>query len=59
MKQLTTRGFMQLKEGTSRLQRTLAALVEVFIADGSLVRLHPNLQDDYPSDWTNHTKAGA
>ena len=41
------------------MQRTLAAFAKVFIADGSLVRLHPNLQHDYPSVWTNHTKAGA
>jgi putative transposase len=59
MKQLTTHAFEHLNEGTSRLQRTLAAFAKVFIADGSLVRLHPNLQDDYPSVWTNHTKAGA
>ena len=49
MKQLTTHAFEHMKEGTSRLQRTLAAFAKVFIADGSLVRLHPNLQDDYPS----------
>jgi len=39
--------------------RTLAAFAKVFIADGSLVRLHPNLQDGYPSVWTNHTTAAA
>ena len=59
MKQLTTHAFEHMKEGTSRLQRTLAAFAKVFIADGSLVRLHSNLQEDYPSVWTNHTKAGA
>ena len=59
MKQLTSHAFEHLKGGTSKLQRTLAAFAKVFIADGSLVRLHPNLQHDYPSVWTNHTKAGA
>jgi len=59
MKQLTTHAFEHLKEGPSRLRRTLAAFAKIFIADGSLVRLHPNLRDDYPSVWTNHTKAGA
>jgi hypothetical protein len=29
----------------------------VFIADGSLVRFHDNLEADYPSVWTNHMKA--
>ena len=59
MKQLTTHAFEDLKDGASRLQRALAAFAKVFIADGSLVRLHPNLQQHYPSVWTNHTKAGA
>lgn len=59
MKQLTTHAFEHFRAVSSRLQRSLAAFAKVFIADGSLVCLHPNLREDYPSVWTNHTKTGA
>jgi hypothetical protein len=49
MEQLRTHSFEHLKAGPSKLRRTLAAFAKAFSVGGSLVRLHPNLQDDYPS----------
>lgn len=58
MRSLTLHAFAQLAQGTSKLHKTLAAFSNVFIADGSLIRLHDALAADFPSVWTNHTKAG-
>ena len=59
MKQLTVCAFDRLRHSSSRLKRTLAAFTKVFLADGSVIRLHPDLEDHYPSVWTNHMKASA
>jgi putative transposase len=59
MQQLTQHVFKLLAHSGTRMQRALAAFSKVLIADGSLVRLHDALQADYPSVWTNHTKASA
>ncbi len=59
MRQLSERAFARLDRGSGRLQMALRAFRRVFIADGSLIRLGDALQDDYPSVWTNHTKASA
>lgn len=57
MRQLTAHALEQLSRGTSKLELALAAFTKVFIADGSLIRLSDALEADYPSVWTNHTKA--
>jgi putative transposase len=58
MRALTVHALRQLSQcGTSKLERALSAFAKVFIADGSLIRLSDALASDYPSVWTNHTKA--
>lgn len=57
MRQLTAHALQQLSRGTSKLELALSAFTKVFIADGSLIRLSDALEGDYPSVWTNHTKA--
>jgi putative transposase len=59
MKQLAERALARLGRGGSRPQMALEAFRRVFIADGSLIRLGDALEQDYPSVWTNHTKASA
>ena len=59
MRQLTQRAFGELAEGTTKLKRALGAFAKVYIADGSVIRLHDVLEADYPSIWTNHMKASA
>ena len=59
LRQLTFRALAELGGQTARMQRAWSAFVEVFVADGSLVRLRDALEPWYPSVWTNHTKASA
>ena len=59
LRQLTETAFEKLAGGASTLGLALSSFAKVFIADGSLVRLHDALEHDYPSVWTNHTKASA
>jgi putative transposase len=59
MKQLTERAFEKLSRGSTRMCLALRAFTRVFIVDGSLIRLADALEGDYPSVWTNHTKASA
>ena len=59
MKQLTERAFEKLSRGSTRMCLALRAFTRVFIVDGSLIRLADALEHDYPSVWTNHTKASA
>jgi len=59
MKQLTEHAFEKLSRGSTRMCLALRAFTRVFIVDGSLIRLADALEDDYPSVWTNHTKASA
>ena len=59
MKQLTETAFQKLSRGSTRMCLALRAFTRVFLVDGSLIRLPDALEDDYPSVWTNHTKAGA
>jgi IS4 transposase len=59
MRQLMVHAFERLSLGTTKLHGALSAFTKVAIADGSIIRLHDALRADYPSVWTNHTKAGA
>jgi len=59
LRELTLRVFERLGANARRMHLALSALLEVFIADGSLVRLGDALEPWYPSVWTNHTKASA
>ena len=59
MRQLVEVAFAKLARGDSRLGLALSAFAKVFIVDGSLIRLKDALEADYPSVWTNHTKASA
>jgi putative transposase len=59
MRRLAMGAFEQLSQHGLRPQRALRAFAKVFIADGSLIRLHDALAAHYPSVWTNHTKASA
>jgi len=59
MQQLSDRAFAQLARRGTRLHRALAAFVDVFIADGSLVRLGDGIHAQYTSVFTNHMKASA
>lgn len=57
--QLTQHAFARLALSRNRLTRALGAFSKLLIADGSLLRLKDGLERDYPSVWTNHTKASA
>jgi hypothetical protein len=59
MRELTALAFERLSRGNTKLHGALSAFARVAIADGSIIRLHDALRPDYPSVWTNHTKAGA
>lgn len=59
MKQLTECAFEKLSRGSTRMCLALRAFTRVFLVDGSLIRLPDALEDDYPSVWAHHTKAGA
>ena len=59
MRQLTEVAFAKLANSDSRLALALSAFAKVFVVDGSLIRLRDALEADYPSVWTNHTKASA
>lgn len=58
MRQLVAVAFERLV-GAAKLTGVLASFARIAIADGSRVRLHDALEKDYPSVWTNHTKASA
>jgi putative transposase len=59
LRELTLRAFDQLGAKARRMHLALSEFLEVFIADGSLVRLGDALEPWYPSVWTHHTKASA
>jgi putative transposase len=59
LRELTFRALEKLGRQTGRMQLALSAFIEVFVADGSLVRLGDALEPWYPSVFTNHTKASA
>jgi len=59
MRELTMHAFERLSRGKTNLHGALSAFAKGAIADGSIIRLHDALRPDYPSVWTNHTKAGA
>src|SRR5262249_18789796 len=57
MRSLVLHAFEELSAKPAKWCKALAAFKDVFITDGSLIRLDDALQSDYPSVWTNHTKA--
>jgi putative transposase len=57
MRSLVLHAFQELSAKPAKWCKALAAFKDVFITDGSLIRLDDALQSDYPSVWTNHTKA--
>ena len=59
MRHLCDQALVKLGRSGGKLQGILANFSKVFIADGSLVRLHDALAAHFPSVWTNHTKASA
>lgn len=59
MRHLCDHALSKLGRGGGKLHGILASFSKVFIADGSLVRLHDALAEHFPSVWTNHTKASA
>ncbi|HSQ65332.1 MAG TPA: IS4 family transposase [Polyangiaceae bacterium] len=59
LRELTERAFADLASRPSKLNDALSAFARLLIADGSLLRLHDELEVDYPSVWTNHTRASA
>jgi hypothetical protein len=59
LRELTESTFADLTQSPSRLNGALAAFTRLLVADGSLLRLRDELEADYPSVWTNHTRASA
>lgn len=59
MRRLTERAFAELGRGSTKMKRAFGVFSKLLIADGSLVRLPDALEADYPSVWTNHTRASA
>jgi putative transposase len=59
LRELTLRAFEDLGAPARRMHLALSAFLEVFIADGSLIRWGDALVPWYPSVWTHHTKASA
>jgi hypothetical protein len=59
LRELTESAFADLAQGSSKLHGVLSAFARLLVADGSLLRLRDELEADYPSVWTNHTRASA
>jgi IS4 transposase len=59
LRELSERAFADLAQRSSKLHGALAAFTRLLVADGSLLRLRDELEADYPSVWTNHTRASA
>lgn len=59
MRRLTERALAKLAQRGTKRRRAFGVFAKLLIADGSLVRLPDALERDYPSVWTNHTRASA
>jgi putative transposase len=59
LRELSEHAFADLAQHPSKLHGALAAFARLLVADGSLLRLRDELEADYPSVWTNHTRASA
>jgi len=59
MRRLTERALAKLAQSGTKRRRAFGVFAKLLIADGSLVRLPDALERQYPSVWTNHTRASA